>query len=292
MAMIRHIVAPIDFSKGCEVAARHAQLVADQFEADLTFLHVVPDAAGLVGDGGTSTLLKGRTADQDLDEFYESRLSEFIEKVGADSSRRPVLLRGDPTDEIEKFCREQNADLVVMPTHGYGRFRQFLIGSVTAKILHDLNCPVFTGAHFETQEEDPKPYRHVACAVDWSDEGEELLKWAWEFSRCWKARFTAIHAVPTANYGYERSERARAEHDQASIDPARARMTEMMDRLLCTGVVEVGVGGVAGVVSSIAKKIGADVLIVGRGEAKQRSSRLATHTYGMVREAPCPVISV
>jgi hypothetical protein len=28
-------------------------------------------------------------------------------------------------------------DLIMMPTHGVGTFRSFLVGSVTAKVLHD-----------------------------------------------------------------------------------------------------------------------------------------------------------
>ena len=38
----------------------------------------------------------------------------------------------------------------MMLTHDYGPFRRFLLGSVTAKILHDAACPVWTSAHLET----------------------------------------------------------------------------------------------------------------------------------------------
>jgi hypothetical protein len=34
--------------------------------------------------------------------------------------------------------------MILMPTHGYGPFRQMLLGSVTAKVLHDSKCPVLT----------------------------------------------------------------------------------------------------------------------------------------------------
>ncbi len=35
-------------------------------------------------------------------------------------------------------------DLIMMPTHGGRHFRSLLIGSVTAKVLHDVRCPVWT----------------------------------------------------------------------------------------------------------------------------------------------------
>jgi nucleotide-binding universal stress UspA family protein len=36
---------------------------------------------------------------------------------------------------------------VDLPTHGLGAFRRSLIGSITAKVLHDAECPVWTGVH-------------------------------------------------------------------------------------------------------------------------------------------------
>ena len=60
-----------------------------------------------------------------------------------------LLLRGDPAQEIVKTARDRNAGLIVMSTHGHGPFYRFLLGSVTAKVLHESHCPVWTGAHLE-----------------------------------------------------------------------------------------------------------------------------------------------
>jgi len=60
-----------------------------------------------------------------------------------------VLLKGDPAECIVRVAQENAVDLIVMPTHAHGRFRRFLLGSVTAKVLHDTDCPVLTGVHHE-----------------------------------------------------------------------------------------------------------------------------------------------
>ena len=57
--------------------------------------------------------------------------------------------------------------MIMMPATGLGRFRRVLLGSVTAKVLHDVSCPVWTSAH----EPDPTlaapgTYRTILCAVD------------------------------------------------------------------------------------------------------------------------------
>ena len=48
-----------------------------------------------------------------------------------------------------KWAKANQIDLIMMPTHGYGRFRALLLGSVTAKVLHDADCPVWTAVHRE-----------------------------------------------------------------------------------------------------------------------------------------------
>jgi hypothetical protein len=50
---------------------------------------------------------------------------------------------------IVEFAHNNNITLIAMPTHGYGLFRRFLLGSVTAKVLHDADCPIWTGVHME-----------------------------------------------------------------------------------------------------------------------------------------------
>ena len=72
--------------------------------------------------------------------------------------------------------REQ-MDLIVMPTHGYGPFRRFILGSVTAKVLHDADCPVMTGVHLEEAPPiDTIAFRHVLVAVDLGPQSAPALR--------------------------------------------------------------------------------------------------------------------
>ncbi len=57
-----------------------------------------------------------------------------------------------------------------MPTHGYGPFRRFILGSVTAKVLHDADCPVWTGVHLE----EAPPIERSRFATFW---------WPWTWAR-------------------------------------------------------------------------------------------------------------
>ena len=62
------------------------------------------------------------------------------------------VAEGDPGSRIVEAARASGFDLIMMPSRGRGTFRSALLGSVTAKVLHDAECAVWTAAHTETPE--------------------------------------------------------------------------------------------------------------------------------------------
>ena len=51
-------------------------------------------------------------------------------------------------------------------------------------------------------------------------------------------------------------------------------------------------GEASKVVCDVAGRIAADVLVIGPGSAAGGFGRLRTHAYAMIRQSPCPVVSV
>jgi hypothetical protein len=49
---------------------------------------------------------------------------------------------------------------------------------------------------------------------------------------------------------------------------------------------------VSTVVRSVVEDSRADLLIIGRASGKGIVGRLRTHSYALIRESPCPVISI
>lgn len=49
---------------------------------------------------------------------------------------------GDPSDEIVRFTKEQNADCIVMSTHGRTSLQKLFLGSVAQKVIAKAPCPV------------------------------------------------------------------------------------------------------------------------------------------------------
>ena len=91
---------------------------------------------------------------------------------------------GDPATAINEYAEAHKVSLIIMPTHGYGTFRRLLLGSVTAKVLHDAKIPVWTAAHAPeaSHRAHPQP-RHIVVALALRPESRETMAVALELAR-------------------------------------------------------------------------------------------------------------
>ena len=81
-----------------------------------------------------------KRAQKDLDQALRPELGSGLRITR-------VLLRGNPAHEIVKAARDHNVNLIAMSTHKLRSvLTPLLLGSVTAKVLHETDCLVWTGA--------------------------------------------------------------------------------------------------------------------------------------------------
>ena len=69
--------------------------------------------------------------------YIQERLSD--EKY-ADVSVHAAI--GHPGREIAAFAEREGADLIVIPSHGYGFFKHMMLGSVAERVVRLAHCPV------------------------------------------------------------------------------------------------------------------------------------------------------
>ena len=192
-------------------------------------------------------------------------------------------------DFAHDAAKNGGVDLIMIPTHGTGLFRSLLLGSVTAKVLHDAKCPVWTATHAEEQQSPAVP-RTILCAVDGTSKTPALIQWAVEFAQRVGANLKLLHVVPPiSDWLALPSERELQEQVR---EEARAKIIAIQRTAGMDVPVRVAVGQIADTVTEEARQEGADLILIGRGSLQSSLGRLRTHAYGIIQKSPCPVLSV
>jgi nucleotide-binding universal stress UspA family protein len=286
---LSQILVPVDFSERSTGAARYAEAVMNRFGSRLTLLHVLPPphyefGAMEVGGSVLEELFRNRAeqAQRELDAFLAGELP-------AERAER-LLVEGDPAAQIISIAHERQAGLIVMPTHGYGPFRRFILGSVTAKVLHDADCPVWTGVHLEADSVSQIQFRKVAAAIDMGPQSERTLMWASRFAEGVGAQLSLVHATP--NLEGQAGEYFDPDWRKHIESLVREQVDALQQRLGTHAPLLVDSGDAAGVVCDLAQEAGADLLVIGRGSAAGVFGRLRANAYSIIRQAACPVVSV
>lgn len=286
---LSHILVPIDFSERSSGAARYAEALQRHFGSRITLLHVLPPphyefGAMEVGGSVLDELFRNRAgqAQKDLDLFLADELPPAI------ATR--VLIEGDPAVRIVQEARDRGAGLIVLPTHGYGPFRRFILGSVTAKVLHDADCPVCTGVHMEAHSAGQINFRNVVAALDLGPQSERTLMWAARFAEGIGANLSLVHATP--NLEGQAGEYFDPDWRKHIEVQARDEIEALQQRLGINAPVHIDSGDAAAVVCELAKEQEAGLLVIGRGSAAGVFGRLRANAYSIIRQSSCPVVSV
>jgi nucleotide-binding universal stress UspA family protein len=286
---IDQILFPVDFSQQSEGAARYVQAMADATKAEVTLLHAT--------DAGDYLFTAGELGGYVATDYYQAhreqvkkRLNEFLLPIFPNAKRQ--MCEGEPGARIASYAQANDIDLIMLPTHGLGAFRRFLIGSVTAKVLHDARCPVWTGIHMEAAPPTELfQFKCILCAVDLGPEADAALRWAADFAEANGARLTIVHAVP----GIETrpGKYLDAEFHAELRRKARFEVEKLRDRVHADAAELLLVDGEpAKAVRQAALDQEADLLVIARGSAAEGFGRLRKHAYDIIRNAPCPTVSV
>jgi len=294
MRSLSKILLPVDFSERSLGAARYVRLLATAAGAEAILLHVVVPLPLQFGPMDVASMPVPEIYRSQI-ELFQKDLDGLRDTAFADMRARTVLLEGDPAARIVEFAHREGAGLIVMPTHGYGPFRRFILGSNTAKVLHDADCPVWTGVHLGEAAPDAVALKHVLCAVDLGAQSVPSLIWAEGLRKLFGARLTVMHVTaavpPSENEVAQRANlRWAAERElRAVLDSFRSTLTESgttaPDLLI-------EAGDPAQTICGAAARLNADVVVIGRGSAAGVFGRLRTNAYAIIRQSPCPVVSV
>jgi len=288
VALISNILFPVDFSPSCVAMAAYVKRAAALLGARVSLVHVVDPASynGLE--------LYVRPASEVSEEHLgigRERLDSFLAADLPVAECPRILKSGDASTEIARLARNGGFDLIIMPTHA-GIFRRMLLGSTTAKVLNDADCPVLTSRHAETIAPKPLEHREWLCAVGLSSNSERVLRFASQAAAEVNAKLSIIHAVPAGDPKLPIE--MDLEEQLQSVEQREAiRRIAYLQRITGSNFpVRIAVGSVKKALLEVAQGADADVLMIGRHPRSGANGRIRDLTYAMVRDSPFPVLSV
>ncbi len=287
MPRFHHILFPVDFSGQCRTVSPFVEAMAQRFHSKLTLMNVVYIPPGWYGGiaGGYPAMLDLPA----LEEAARHELASFFEPSPVAPDR--IVLVGDPAFEIANFAQQNQVDLIMLPTHGHGKFRCLLLGSVTAKVLHDAKCLVWTAAHTD----DPELAKHRECksimgAIDLTPASAVLIRRYAELAHDFNAKLRLVHAVPQA--GSDIPYDGDRDFQSFLLQSARQEATKLQSEAGTNFDVCMEAGPISDVVRAAAEHHNADLVLIGRNKLQGRLGQLRTNAYAIIRDAPCPVLSV
>lgn len=138
---VNHILVPIDYSDSGHAALAYAVSLAKEYDAEMHLVHVFEQPFAYVDAGFSGTPIPADVQPVDLKQ-EEAKLERVTPAEGVRFRRQFII--GNPADELVRYAKESDIDLVVMGTHGRTGLGRLLMGSVAEGVVRRSPCPVLT----------------------------------------------------------------------------------------------------------------------------------------------------
>lgn len=129
------MVVPVDFSSDSVGAIRGG---LDRVEQP-SGLHVVHVLMPL--DYASPGVMFGTISDATREKAVRENLDKILKNIGVSGVTVSVPV-GDPGLKITDYARDIDADLIIVPSHGFHGVKRFLLGSTAERIIRHAHCSV------------------------------------------------------------------------------------------------------------------------------------------------------
>jgi len=286
MLPFRRILVPVDYSEACRAILPFVRETLRRFDASLTLVHAYGPEALAFSD----LPIMDPALPSEAHAEEELRLREFAQAEFPGIEVAAFVELGEAGGAIHGLVEREGTDLVMLATHGRGPIRRLLLGSVAAKVLHDLTAAVWTGTGSAIAEHSPSPsYKKILCAVGTAEESEAILTAATALAGAYRAELHLLHTVEMPVPPVEAS---FVPYEEELMQAGEEYMRNLKAKLGVDAPHTVIKGYVPETVCDEGARWKADLIVTGRGQVHGALSRMWSQLYEIVRRSPCPVISI
>jgi nucleotide-binding universal stress UspA family protein len=301
MVTIRHILCPVDLSDGSLRALAHASSLGAWYESSVQALYV--EEAPLAEDRSDYRPLAVSTPAL-VDAGAMSRTLEdvraFAARVAASEAVEAVVEWSTQVEEaILERARTWPADLIVMGSQGRSGIQRMVLGSVAEHVLRAASCPVMVVPPRDAVAPSVVSFKHIVCAIDFSDSSLAALTWALSLAEEADARLSLLHVIevpPELRVSTVVTDREIDELHAAMDADIRARLRSLIPvhaSDFCSPETATAAGAAGHAILAFASERVADLIVMGAGRHTSIERLLfGSKTRDVVAGATCPVLTV
>jgi nucleotide-binding universal stress UspA family protein len=137
------ILVGCDFSEDSALAFKHGLSLAQEFQSELHLVHVMEPPVYM--DMSKSFAEYGEELQADLQTRIKNKLKKMVPKEALNwCSPQTVLLNGPSHEELIRYAKNSEIDLIVLGVRGQGLVERLFIGSTTDRVVRQTPCPVLS----------------------------------------------------------------------------------------------------------------------------------------------------
>jgi nucleotide-binding universal stress UspA family protein len=280
------IILATDFSPAAEKATGYAQGLAKRFASSLTLAHVI--------DLSVATRSEDAVVGLPIDEVRhdsaenQERLLSDMTMAGVRAMAHTVESH-NPAAAVVGFAKELRADLIVTGTNARHGLSKAILGSFAEGIIRHASCPVLTiGPKAKPAPKEGFSFHTVVFATDFSSNAALEAAVALSFAQDSVAQIYLYHVLdkPGKDICDTVGLELKFEEELGKLIPRSAYDWCSPERVVDGGAVAPGI-------LALAKKVDADLIVLGAKHSGTWYTHLVEGTVGKVLTgAECPVITV
>ena len=140
---VRRVLVPTDFSDTSDAALRWAVALVDACRGSLHVLHVLETVTG--AEPVTLDIAARATLDRAIEAKAWKELKKLLSEKEQTRLRVELVVEwGLPVEEILRYAKTHDVDLIAIGTHGHSGLSEVLLGPVAEGVVRDARSPVLT----------------------------------------------------------------------------------------------------------------------------------------------------
>ena len=293
----KNILCATDFSDFSNRTVKYGIALSNEFDSKLFVCHIIDLSS--VAIYGEFQLDPVGLQDRIMNDANE-QLQELI--GGQQINWEPLISVGHAADEISRIVEEQNIDLVISATRGRSGLKRLILGSVTERLMRTLSCPLLVvhspDKAFVASDDQEVIINRILIGCDFSPDSDVAFEHGLSLAQEFQSELHLAHVIETSIYQQlHKTESPVEEELQQEIQTRLIQKLQDMvpeeARNWCKPQTSLLDGHPYEELVNYAVKNKIDMIVLGtRGHGLVKSLLVGSTTDRVVRNAPCPVLSV